>query len=212
MSKPDFSDYAHEIWPQVVAAKSIEAGAALIADALRSAYAAASPEVVLGMLDRIAEQEADSKALGELLAVIHRDGGQYQEEKGTKQAVEDAHAVWAALVAERDEAREAVRRLAGALEKQQELYARRIPSSPPQSSGPGWNRKFRADIGLDPDACGCHRCIGERDERGPGGAFPLSSCMMILCPICGNKRCPHANDHRHVCTNSNEPGQPGSAY
>lgn len=113
MNKPDFSDYAHELWPQVVAAKSIEVGADLIADALRAAYAAASPEVVLGMLDRIAEQEADSKALGELLAVIHRDGGHYQEEKGTSQAVEDAHAVWAALVAERDEAREAVRRLAG---------------------------------------------------------------------------------------------------
>ena len=35
---------------------------------------------------------------------------------------------------------------------------------------------------------------------------------MVLCPICGNKRCPRANDHRHDCTGSNEPGQPGSAY
>jgi hypothetical protein len=110
MSKPDFSDYAHELWPQVVAAKSIEVGADLIADALRTAYAASSPEVVLGMLDRIAEQEADSKALGELLAVIHRDGGHYQEEKGTTKAVEDAHAVWAGLLDERDDARAAAKR------------------------------------------------------------------------------------------------------
>ena len=29
---------------------------------------------------------------------------------------------------------------------------------------------------------------------------------------CGNKRCPHATDHRHACTGSNEPGQPGSVY
>lgn len=35
---------------------------------------------------------------------------------------------------------------------------------------------------------------------------------MMLCRTCGNKRCPHANDHELACTNSNEPGQPGSAY
>jgi hypothetical protein len=35
---------------------------------------------------------------------------------------------------------------------------------------------------------------------------------MILCAICGNKRCPHATDHRLACTNSNEPGQAGSDY
>jgi hypothetical protein len=35
---------------------------------------------------------------------------------------------------------------------------------------------------------------------------------MVLCPDCGNKRCPKANNHRNACTNSNEPGQPGSVY
>jgi hypothetical protein len=35
---------------------------------------------------------------------------------------------------------------------------------------------------------------------------------MVVCPMCGNKRCPHANDHRNVCTDSNEPGQPGSSW
>jgi hypothetical protein len=35
---------------------------------------------------------------------------------------------------------------------------------------------------------------------------------MIVCPKCGNKRCPKANDHRNECTGSNESGQPGSAY
>jgi hypothetical protein len=35
---------------------------------------------------------------------------------------------------------------------------------------------------------------------------------MILCELCGNKRCPHANDHQNACTKSNEVGQPGSAY
>ena len=35
---------------------------------------------------------------------------------------------------------------------------------------------------------------------------------MKLCPICGNKRCPKATDEKLDCTNSNKPGQPGSAY
>jgi len=36
--------------------------------------------------------------------------------------------------------------------------------------------------------------------------------MMILCNICGNKRCPHATDHELQCTDSNEPDQEGSVY
>jgi len=35
---------------------------------------------------------------------------------------------------------------------------------------------------------------------------------MMLCATCGNKRCPRANNHTNRCTNSNEPGQWGSAY
>lgn len=53
-----------------------------------------------------------------------------------------------------------------------------------------WNRK---------PPCSCARCspsyIGFR-----------------VCALCGNKRCPHAADHRLVCTRSNESGQPGSLY
>ena len=40
----------------------------------------------------------------------------------------------------------------------------------------------------------------------------LNMPRMILCPTCGNKRCPKASDHRLDCTGSNEPGQPGSVY
>jgi hypothetical protein len=35
---------------------------------------------------------------------------------------------------------------------------------------------------------------------------------MILCPECGNKRCPKATHHELPCTNSNEPNQAGSVY
>lgn len=35
---------------------------------------------------------------------------------------------------------------------------------------------------------------------------------MIVCPECGNKRCPRATNHQHACTGSNEPGQAGSVY
>lgn len=40
----------------------------------------------------------------------------------------------------------------------------------------------------------------------------LDDIRMALCPTCGNKRCPHATDHRNACTGSNDPGQAGSAY
>lgn len=50
--------------------------------------------------------------------------------------------------------------------------------------------------------CWCHAC------KSPA----LHYMALILCPVCGNKRCPRASDHNHACTHSNEPGQPGSIY
>lgn len=40
----------------------------------------------------------------------------------------------------------------------------------------------------------------------------FTDSRFVVCPECGNKRCPHGNDHRNACTGSNEPGQEGSAY
>jgi hypothetical protein len=61
--------------------------------------------------------------------------------------------------------------------------------------------------------CGCRQCLRDRkDENPPGSGWPTELTMMILCPTCGNKRCPHATDHRHACTGSNDTGQVGSAY
>ena len=51
--------------------------------------------------------------------------------------------------------------------------------------------------------CGCHKCIRARDEI---------RVFMVLCPECGNKRCPKASDHELACTGSNDPGQAGSVY
>ncbi|ECF0619237.1 hypothetical protein EZ710_16720, partial [Salmonella enterica subsp. enterica serovar Livingstone] len=34
----------------------------------------------------------------------------------------------------------------------------------------------------------------------------LADMRFVVCPVCGNKRCPHANDHNNACTGSNEPG------
>ena len=61
------------------------------------------------------------------------------------------------------------------------------------------------------ETCECRRCLKERDARDECG-WPILATRMILCPICGNKRCPHATDHRLVCTNSNDVGQSGSEY
>ena len=50
--------------------------------------------------------------------------------------------------------------------------------------------------------CHCAACLGPYE----------AGRQMVLCALCGNKRCPHANHHANACTNSNEPGQVGSAY
>jgi hypothetical protein len=47
--------------------------------------------------------------------------------------------------------------------------------------------------------CHCEACHDLRDvER-----------YLILCPKCGNKRCPHAENHKYKCTSSNELDQIG---
>ena len=45
--------------------------------------------------------------------------------------------------------------------------------------------------------CSCHACR----------PVTFADSRFVVCPECGNKRCPHANDHRNACTGSNEPGQ-----
>ena len=52
-------------------------------------------------------------------------------------------------------------------------------------------------------SCGCLRCLRSRREE---------VCHMVVCQVCGNKRCPHSDSHANRCTHSNEPGQKGSRY
>jgi len=55
----------------------------------------------------------------------------------------------------------------------------------------------------------CETCLkGKLNEHG----WPILATRMILCSVCGNKRCPKATDHNLECTNSNEPGQKGSSW
>jgi len=72
--------------------------------------------------------------------------------------------------------------------------------------------RLKAQPEQDPVGCECHRCIKEKDLREWFGLWPLSATKMILCPECGNKRCPKASDHRLACTGSNDVGQEGSIY
>lgn len=54
--------------------------------------------------------------------------------------------------------------------------------------------------------CWCHKCNEGRAVNG----IPFSLTRMILCPDCGNKRCPKASNHEFACTVSNQPGQIGT--
>lgn len=46
--------------------------------------------------------------------------------------------------------------------------------------------------------CLCHACIKSKNLRDANG-FLLSDVIMVLCPDCGDKRCPKAADHRNAC-------------
>jgi hypothetical protein len=55
-----------------------------------------------------------------------------------------------------------------------------------------------------PESEGCRFCWACLD------AAHITPMGYVLCGKCGNKRCPHAADHRLECTRSNAPGQPGA--
>ena len=40
----------------------------------------------------------------------------------------------------------------------------------------------------------------------------VADMRFVVCPDCGNKRCPKAHNHTNACTGSNEPGQIGSSW
>lgn len=58
--------------------------------------------------------------------------------------------------------------------------------------------------------CWCYNCLDGLLD--PVTMLPPTMTMFIICPSCGNKRCPRATYHELECTNSNESGQPGSRY
>lgn len=79
----------------------------------------------------------------------------------------------------------------------------------------GQGRWTRFEIRTPGTLCRCRTCEN-RDaatvEGLTGDPLRTISRHMIVCPDCGNKRCPKAANHTNACTNSNEPGQPGSDH
>lgn len=73
-----------------------------------------------------------------------------------------------------------------------------------------WLRRARALLsryGQAPAASAKPRCWCQTCRP-----ITMDDMRMVVCPTCGNKRCPRATDHRNACTGSNEPGQNGSSY
>lgn len=46
-----------------------------------------------------------------------------------------------------------------------------------------------------PEKCGCRSCLTPAERL----------CTFVVCPECGDKRCPRADDHRNDCTSDNVP-------
>lgn len=64
--------------------------------------------------------------------------------------------------------------------------------------------------------CWCVTCWeAENDKKSIitdyGIIHPIGR-PFIVCPDCGNKRCPKATHHDNACTGSNDVGQKGSIY
>jgi len=66
--------------------------------------------------------------------------------------------------------------------------------------------------GLVKKPCWCRRCDDANPSYMEIGGHKYRAPRFIVCPDCGNKRCPKATQHDLACTGSNEPGQAGSDY
>jgi hypothetical protein len=53
--------------------------------------------------------------------------------------------------------------------------------------------------------CWCQECC----KKETGG---YNATRVVVCPDCGNKRCPRATNHELECSGSNDVGQKGSMY
>ncbi|MCJ4332690.1 hypothetical protein LNV93_01595 [Klebsiella pneumoniae] len=84
------------------------------------------------------------------------------------------------------------------------LQAKSLTSINPAPALVSLQKKAESIIGNNPEIpdCWCRTCR----------PVVLNDMRFVVCPDCGNKRCPRANDHKNACTGSNEPGQEGSAY
>lgn len=67
--------------------------------------------------------------------------------------------------------------------------------------------------GAGAPACWCQTCqVAYGETLSAIDRIRLLGKRMIVCPDCGNKRCPKANFHGNACTNSNVVGQKGSSW
>jgi len=62
--------------------------------------------------------------------------------------------------------------------------------------------------------CVCMSCRERQlnNERSNQGRSRQTLTKMILCPLCGHRRCPKATYHGNDCTGSDDPHQEGSRY
>jgi hypothetical protein len=85
-----------------------------------------------------------------------------------------------------------------------DLMGEIIPHLKPVIGEVLWLRKqVTAAEPASAETCRCEACRAKL----PPDHIERRIKIMVVCAICGNKRCPHAWDHRYQCDGSNEPGQ-----
>ncbi|MGQ4886430.1 hypothetical protein ACNHIU_09805 [Klebsiella pneumoniae] len=152
----------------------------------------------------VVPEEATPDSIEILASARHRDHAVFQWDEDQRNAAADSwNACRAAMLQElkKSAGTEAICR---SNENVQAVEVQSLTSINPAPDLVSLQKKAESIIGNYPGIPDCWCCTCR--------PVVLNDMRFVVCPDCGNKRCPRANDHRNACTGSNEPGQEGSAY
>jgi hypothetical protein len=181
-----------------------------IADGMSHANAkylvAAQPANILHLISDLAARDAEIARLKKALAVVKADWERTGEWDDWQDRKHLPGTDW-----------EAAELVEAALSQPASAPAAQINTVPTDNrfhpDTVSWPRAESSSPAAQGEDCGnCHKCLeGKAICYGP---YEIAEALtrMIVCPVCGNKRCPKATDHHLDCTGSNEQGQPGSVY
>lgn len=160
-----------------------------------------SPQDVLAILDRLHQVEAERDAAKSALSGLSKRKDDWKWRALEAEAQLAVQPGWKLVPLEpTQEMLDAYVKQVGRFHSGRSDWAAMLAASP---TPPAWNIELAHGIGSPSiQHCWCTTCR----------PITLSDMRFVVCPECGNKRCPRAHNHELACTGSNAPGQPGSSW